>query len=99
MQACYKTGYLIDVPNDCFDPPPKVQSGIILIQRKTTAPDHKSVRASRLLVKVAFNQGRKTMCNAVKSFFPAGVMQDEIFLKPAEAWSMEEFAALIFRLS
>jgi 16S rRNA (adenine1518-N6/adenine1519-N6)-dimethyltransferase len=38
------------------------------------------------------------MRNAVKSLFPAAVLQDEIFLKRAEALSVEDFAALTFRM-
>jgi 16S rRNA (adenine1518-N6/adenine1519-N6)-dimethyltransferase len=99
MQAYYEIEYLFDVSNDCFDPPPKVQSGVIRMKRKTTALDYKSERAFWVLVKTAFNQRRKTMRNAVKSLFPADVLQDEIFLKRAEALSVEEFAALTFRMA
>lgn len=98
VQAYYEVEYLFDVNNDCFDPPPKVQSGVIRLKRKTTAMDYKSERAFWVLVKTAFNQRRKTMRNAVKSLFPAEVLQDEIFLKRAEALSVEDFAALTFRM-
>jgi 16S rRNA (adenine1518-N6/adenine1519-N6)-dimethyltransferase len=99
MQAYYEIEYLFDVSNDCFNPPPKVQSGVIRLKRKTTALDYKSERAFWVLVKTAFNQRRKTMRNAVKSLFPAEVLQDEIFLKRAEALSVEQFAELTFKMS
>ncbi len=98
MQAYYEIEYLFDVGNECFDPPPKVQSGVIRMKRKTTALNYKSDRAFWVLVKTAFNQRRKTMRNAVKSLFPAEALQDEIFLKRAEALSVEDFAALTFRM-
>jgi 16S rRNA (adenine1518-N6/adenine1519-N6)-dimethyltransferase len=98
MQAYYEIEYLFDVSNECFDPPPKVQSGVIRMKRKATVLNYKSERAFWVLVKTAFNQRRKTMRNAVKSLFPAGVLQDEIFLKRAEALSVEDFAALTFRM-
>jgi 16S rRNA (adenine1518-N6/adenine1519-N6)-dimethyltransferase len=98
MQAYYEIEYLFDVSNACFDPPPKVQSGVIRMMRKTTQLNYKSERAFWVLVKTAFNHRRKTMRNAVKSLFPADVLQDEIFLKRAEALSVEEFAALTFRM-
>lgn len=98
MQAYYEVEYLFDVSNECFDPPPKVQSGVIRLKRKTTAVNYKSERAFWVLVKTAFNQRRKTMRNAVKSLFAAEVLQDEIFLKRAEALSVEDFAALTFRM-
>jgi len=98
MQAYYEIEYLFDVGNECFDPPPKVQSGVIRMKRKTTALHYKSDRAFWVLVKTAFNQRRKTMRNAVKSLFSAEELQDEIFLKRAEALSVEDFAALTFRM-
>ncbi len=98
MQAYYEVEYLFDVSNDCFDPPPKVQSGVIRLKRKAATVNYKTERAFWVLVKTAFNQRRKTMRNAVKSLFPADVLQDEIFLKRAEALSVEEFAALTFRM-
>jgi 16S rRNA (adenine1518-N6/adenine1519-N6)-dimethyltransferase len=51
------------------------------------------------LVKTAFNQRRKTLRNAVKSLFTADVLQDAIFNKRAEALSIEDFAALTFKMS
>lgn len=99
MQAYYEVEYLFDVSNDCFDPPPKVQSGVIRLKRKTTPINYKSERAFWVLVKTAFNQRRKTMRNAVKSLFPADVLQDEIFLKRAEALSVQQFAELSFKMS
>ncbi len=98
VQAYYEVEYLFDVSNECFDPPPKVQSGVIRLKRKKEPLKVKSERAYWVLVKTAFNQRRKTMRNAVKSLFPADILQEEIFLKRAEALSIEDFAALTFRM-
>lgn len=98
MQAYYEIEYLFDAGNECFDPPPKVQSGVIRLKRKTSVLHYKSERAFWVLVKTAFNQRRKTMRNAVKSLFPAEVLQDEIFSRRAETLSVEEFAGLTFRM-
>jgi len=98
VQAYYDVEYLFDVSNDCFNPPPKVQSGVIKLKRRTIPLVVRSDRAYWVLVKTAFNQRRKTMRNAVKSLFPADVLQDDIFLKRAEALSIEDFAALTFRM-
>lgn len=98
VQAYYQVEYLFDVSNDCFTPPPKVQSGVIrMIRRKDTLPV-KSDRAFWVLVKTAFNQRRKTMRNAVKSLFPPDVLQEELFGRRAETLSVDEFAALTFRM-
>ena len=91
--------YLFDVGNECFNPPPKVQSGVIKLTRKAEALPVKSERAFWVLVKTAFNQRRKTLRNAVKSLFTAEILQDDIFNKRAEALSIEDFAALTFKMS
>lgn len=99
IQAFYEVEYLFDVSNQSFNPPPKVQSGVIRLKRKTTDLTVKSDRAFKVLVKTAFNQRRKTLRNAVKSLFTAEILKDEIFNKRAEALSVEDFAALTFRMS
>ena len=99
IQAFYEVEYLFDVSNQSFNPPPKVQSGVIRLRRKTTDLDVKSDRAFRVLVKTAFNQRRKTLRNAVKSLFTPEELHDDIFNKRAEALSVEDFAALTFRMS
>lgn len=98
VQAYYEVEYLFDVGNECFIPPPKVQSGVIRLKRKSIQLNYKSERAFWVLVKTAFNQRRKTMRNAVKSLFAADVLQDDIFNRRAETLSVEEFAALTFRM-
>jgi 16S rRNA (adenine1518-N6/adenine1519-N6)-dimethyltransferase len=76
-----------------------VQSGVIKLTRRTEPLLVKSDRAYWVLVKTAFNQRRKTLRNAVKSLFTAAILQDEIFNKRAEALSIEDFAALTFKMS
>ena len=99
IQAFYEVEYLFDVSNQSFNPPPKVESGVIRLKRKTTELSVKSERAFKVLVKTAFNQRRKTLRNAVKSLFTAEILQDEIFNKRAEALSVADFAALTFKMS
>ena len=99
IQAFYEVEYLFDVSNQSFNPPPKVQSGVIRLRRKTTDLNVKSDRAFKVLVKTAFNQRRKTLRNAVKSLFTPEELNDDIFNKRAEALSVEDFAALTFRMS
>jgi 16S rRNA (adenine1518-N6/adenine1519-N6)-dimethyltransferase len=99
VQAYYNVEYLFDVGNECFNPPPKVQSGVIKLIRRAEPLKVKSDRAYWVLVKTAFNQRRKTLRNAVKSLFTAEELQNEIFNKRAEALSIEDFAALTFKMS
>ena len=99
IQAFYEVEYLFDVSSESFNPPPKVQSGVIRLKRKSTPLVVKSERAFRVLVKTAFNQRRKTLRNAVKSLFTAEILQDDIFDKRAEALSVQDFADLTFKMS
>jgi 16S rRNA (adenine1518-N6/adenine1519-N6)-dimethyltransferase len=98
VQAYYDVEYLFDVSNDCFNPPPKVQSGVIRLVRRKELLKVKSDRAYWVLVKTAFNQRRKTLRNAVKSLFTAAELQNDIFTKRAEALSIDDFAALTFKM-
>src|SRR5215210_7304882 len=97
VQAFYKVEYLFDVDPSCFNPPPKVMSGVIRLTRRDDVPEMKTEKSFFNLVKTAFNQRRKTLRNAVKSLFDADVLKDELFNKRAEVLSVEDFAALTFR--
>jgi 16S rRNA (adenine1518-N6/adenine1519-N6)-dimethyltransferase len=98
IQAYYDVEYLFDVDPNCFNPPPKVVSGVIRLTRRENVPVMKSHKAFTNLVKTAFQQRRKTLRNAVKSLFSAEELKDELFNKRAEVLSVEDFAALTFRL-
>ncbi|MFP5042674.1 16S rRNA (adenine(1518)-N(6)/adenine(1519)-N(6))-dimethyltransferase RsmA [Parasediminibacterium sp. JCM 36343] len=98
IQAYYDVEYLFDVPPESFTPPPKVMSGVIRLTRKQTHYTVKSEKAFVQLVKMAFNQRRKMLRNAVKSLFLPDVLADPFFNKRAEQVSIEEFAALTFKM-
>jgi 16S rRNA (adenine1518-N6/adenine1519-N6)-dimethyltransferase len=97
-QAFYEAEYLFDVAPGCFNPPPKVISGVIKLKRKSEAIKIKNERLFFILVKAAFNQRRKTLRNATRSLFSEDVLKDEIFNKRAEQLSIEDFAALTFKM-
>ena len=98
LQPFYHIEYLFDVPPDRFNPPPKVMSGVIKLTRKTETLVVRSDKAYKNLVKTAFNQRRKTLRNAVKSLFFPEELKDPIFDKRAEALSIDDFAALTFKM-
>ncbi len=98
VQGFYNVTYLFDVEPTCFNPPPKVMSGVIRLTRREDVPEMKSEKAFFNLVKTAFNQRRKTLRNAVKPLFAADELRDELFNKRAEVLSVEDFAALTFRM-
>jgi len=98
VQYYYDIEHLFDVGNECFTPQPKVKSGVIRLTAVEDKFPVKSERAFRILVKTAFNQRRKTMRNAVKSIFAPEVLQDELFERRAETFSIKEFADLTFKM-
>jgi 16S rRNA (adenine1518-N6/adenine1519-N6)-dimethyltransferase len=98
IQAFFEVNYLFDVAEGCFNPPPKVKSGVIRLLPRKEPPAMQSEKAFTLLVKTAFNQRRKTLRNAVKSLFSADQLQDPIFDKRAEQLSVEDFAQLSFNM-
>lgn len=99
VQAFYSVDYLFDVHEKCFQPPPKVKSGVIRLLPKSDKLPMKSEKAFFLLVKTAFNQRRKTLRNAVKSLFDAAILQDELFNKRAEQLTVQQFAELTFKMN
>jgi 16S rRNA (adenine1518-N6/adenine1519-N6)-dimethyltransferase len=98
VQAYYDAEYLFDVPAAAFNPPPKVVSGVIQLTRKKEPIAVKSDKLFFMLVKAAFNQRRKMLRNPLKQYFDESVLQEEIFTKRPEQLSVEDFAALTFRM-
>lgn len=98
VQAFFDVQYLFDVHENSFQPPPKVKSGVIMLQPKKEYPAMKSGKDFFLLVKTAFGQRRKTLRNAVRNLFDAAVLQDELFSKRAEQLSVSQFARLTFSM-
>jgi 16S rRNA (adenine1518-N6/adenine1519-N6)-dimethyltransferase len=98
LQYYYKVDYLFSVGNECFTPQPKVQSGVIRLTARENYLPVKSERAFWILVKTAFNQRRKTLRNGVKSLVAKEILTDDFFNRRAETLSVEEFAALTFKM-
>ena len=67
LQAYYTTSYMFEVSPDKFDPPPKVNSGVIRLQRKSDPGPGCDAKKFKTVVKTAFNQRRKTLRNSLKS--------------------------------
>ena len=66
LQAFYEVEYLFTVPPEVFDPPPKVNSGVIRIKRNDVDKLDCDEKLFFRLVKQAFNTRRKTLRNALK---------------------------------
>lgn len=98
VQAFFTVEYLFDVKESSFNPPPKVMSGVIRLLPRKEVPAMKGEKEFFLLVKTAFNQRRKTLRNAVRGLFEPAVLQDKLFDKRAEQLSVNDFAALTFKM-
>jgi 16S rRNA (adenine1518-N6/adenine1519-N6)-dimethyltransferase len=98
VQAFYDVEYLFDVAPSSFNPPPKVMSGVIALNRKQEILNITNEKDFFLLVKTGFNQRRKKLRNAVRNLFSDDILQDEIFDKRAEQLSIEDFGALTFKM-
>lgn len=98
VQAFFDVEYLFDVHENCFNPPPKVKSGVIRMKPRKEVPAMQSENQFFTLVKTAFNQRRKTLRNAVKPLFDATILEDELFNKRAEQLTVAQFAELTFKM-
>lgn len=91
-QAYYDGEYLFDVGNENFDPPPKVQSGVIRLVRKEVAHKIPNPKLFKAIVKLAFSQRRKMLRNTMKSFLKdAEILNDPFFKQRPERVSVEKF--------
>ncbi len=98
VQAFYDVTYLFDVPPSAFNPPPKVDSGVIMFKRKDKFPDMASEKSFYHIVKMAFGQRRKMLRNPLKPYFTTAQLEDSIFTKRAENLTYEDYAALTFKM-
>lgn len=94
-QAFYTAEYLFTVPPSVFNPPPKVDSGVMRLTRKENYTLPCNEKLFFRVVKTSFQQRRKTLRNSLKSFDLADtVKQQDIFNKRPEQLSVNEFIEL-----
>ena len=94
MQAFFRVGYLFDVHENCFTPPPKVKSGVLRFTNLHNPHGITDKRRFIILVKTAFNQRRKTLRNALKSILPPDALAGPLMDKRAEQLTVESFVDL-----
>ena len=94
-QAFYEAEYLFTVPPSVFDPPPKVDSGVLRLVRKNDFKLPVDPKFFFRVVKTAFNQRRKTLRNSLKSMGISDKLnEDAIFARRPEQLSVDEFIKL-----
>lgn len=92
LQAYYDVEYLFDVSPGCFNPPPKVISGVIRTRKKKNQKCIKDEKLFTRMVKAGFNMRRKTLRNALSTLsINFSELHQERLSKRAEQLSVEEW--------
>ena len=100
VQAFYEAEYLFTVHPEVFNPPPKVQSGVLRLTRKDNLTIDCSETLLKTVVKAAFNQRRKTLRNSLKTLqLSENLTKDAIFDKRPEQISVADFIALTKKIA
>lgn len=96
LQAWYDVEYLFTVDEHVFNPPPKVKSGVIRLVRNQRTDLGVNEEDFKRVVKVAFNQRRKTLRNSLRAIFGADYAgyADPIFSQRPEQLGVEDFIRL-----
>ena len=98
-QAFYDAEYLFTVPPSVFNPPPKVDSGVIRLKRKEDYSIDCDEKMLFKVVKTAFQQRRKTLRNSLKTFnLSDKIKEDIIFDLRPEQLSTSQFISLARKL-
>ncbi|MDC1491982.1 16S rRNA (adenine(1518)-N(6)/adenine(1519)-N(6))-dimethyltransferase RsmA [Flavobacteriaceae bacterium] len=91
-QAYYDTEYLFSVSASVFTPPPKVVSAVIRLIRKNQIDTNYNEKLFFKVVKLSFQQRRKTLRNSLKSFNLSDILrEDAIFDLRPEQLSVKDF--------
>jgi len=94
-QAFYDAEYLFTVPPSVFNPPPKVESGVLRLKRKENFTLACNEAYLFKVVKQAFQQRRKTLRNSLKTFnLSDNLKANVIFDKRPEQLNVEQFIEL-----
>ena len=98
-QIYYETEYLFTVPPSVFNPPPKVDSAVIKLTRKENFSLDCDETLLSKVVKLSFQQRRKTLRNSLKTLnLPDNLREDSIFDLRPEKLSGDDFIQLTKRI-
>ena len=94
-QLFYTATYEFTVPPNVFNPPPKVDSGVLTLKRKENYTLSCNEKLLFKIVKMSFQQRRKTIRNSLKTLqLPENITEDSIFDLRPEKLSGDDFIAL-----
>ncbi len=99
-QAFFDVEYLFTVPPTVFNPPPKVDSGVIRFTRKENFTLPVDEKLFFRVVKTAFNQRRKMLRGSLKSMqLSSELKEDPIFTLRPEQLSVAQFIELTDKIA
>lgn len=94
LQAYYMVEYLFTVPAGVFSPPPKVRSAVIRLRRKEVRSLGCNEKLFFRVVKITFNQRRKTIKNSLKPLVDASGLDNHLLPMRPEQLGVDEFIEL-----
>ncbi len=99
-QAFFDAEYLFTVKPEVFNPPPKVDSGVLRLTRKENYDLACDEKLLFKVVKTGFQQRRKTLRNSLKSFnLSDKLKEDSIFGQRPEQLSVAQFISLTQKIA
>jgi len=99
VQAFYDVHYAFTVPPQVFVPPPKVDSGVIHLQRKPSVALPCDESLFFKVVKASFNHRRKTLRNSLKALaISDNLKEDTIFDRRPEQLDVAGFIELTAKI-
>lgn len=97
-QAYYQGQLLFHLSPSDFNPPPKVDSSVIILTRKEDTGPQYNNRLFTELVKTTFNQRRKMIRNTLKQYLPEHILNEPFYQKRPETLSLEDFINLTINI-
>ena len=94
LQAYYDIEYCFTVDENAFNPPPKVKSGVIRCTRNGRKSLPCNEKLFKQVVKMSFNQRRKTIRNSIKALLPETYEENPMLQLRPERLGVEEFIEL-----
>ncbi len=94
LQAFYDIDYCFTVDEHVFNPPPKVKSGVIRCTRNERGAFPCDEKLFIQVVKMSFNQRRKTIRNSIKQLISGTDFEHPFLTLRPEVLSVEQFIEL-----
>ena len=94
LQAYYDIEYCFTVDEHVFNPPPKVKSGVIRCTRNDRESLPCDEKLFKQIIKMCFNQRRKTIRNGLKPLIKGKGFEHEYLTLRPEVLGVEQFVEL-----